>query len=340
MVTVISRRTGYNNQVYVCSNTKTVKEPRKVVIRKYGGNSIGNKDTLRPLTTTQELILVCELANRNLAPKLFGFFDGGRIEEYIDSHQMTEEEASTSDIETDLAKNIARFHAVDNVPFPKPGYDYSHVLRVHFREASEGIKNILQNKDLSEVHHIVQHNWEGELDWLSPLVSEDKHRIVLMHWDIHLQNIGVRNTVTDGGLKTILYDYEMVAYQMRGKDIGLFLMSKIGLIATTDMKAEDIDFPSEEECRLFVQEYMIEAKQLFEDWNEQGMDNFDHIMMESIIGGMVSAICFLFACAHNYQQLMVVNPEFVKGVCKRMNACFFACKRRFETSYPNYKKEL
>ena len=326
----------------MCSNTKTVKEPRKIVIRKYGGNSVGNKDTLQPLTTTQELILVCELANRNLAPKLFGFFDGGRIEEYIDSHQMTEKEASTPDIETDLAKNLARFHAVDNVPFPKPGYDYSHVLREHFRGASEGIKNILQNKDLSEVHHIFQQDWEDELDWLSPLISEDKHRIVLMHWDTHLQNIGVRNSVSDGQLKTILYDYEMSTYQMRGKDIGLFLLSKIGLIGTTDMKmqTEEIDFPSEEKCRLFVQEYMIEAKQLFEDWNEQGMDNFDHIMMESIIGGMVSAICFLFACANNYQHFLVVSSEFVKGILKRLNDCFFACKKRLQTSYPNYEKEL
>lgn len=216
------------NQVYICSNSKTKYEPKKVVIRKYGGNTIENIQSLRPLTTTEELVLLCELGRRNLAPKLYGFFDGGRIEEYIDSHEVTAEEACTPEIEVDFAKNLARFHAVNDVPFPKPGYDFGVVLREQYRVAKEGIDKILANKELAPLYHIVKYDWEKEFRWLSQLIHLTKHRIVLMHWDAHLGNIGIRNNKPENneGLSTILYDYELASYNMRGKDIGVFLMAK------------------------------------------------------------------------------------------------------------------
>jgi hypothetical protein len=305
---------------------------------------VGNKETLRPLTTTEELVLVCELSNRNLAPKLYGFFEGGRIEEFIDSHQITEEEACTPEIETNLAKNLARFHAVDNLPFPRPGYQFAVVLKEHYRGAAASIEKVVNDKTLSDIHPVVQYDWESELEWLSPLLSEDKHGMVLMHWDTHLQNIGVRNTRTenDGGLRTILYDYELSSYNMRGKDIGLFLVSKIGLLGSTDMKLpkEKIDFPAEEDCRLFINEYRKECSKLFEDWDADPKNSLNHIMMESIIGSMVSAVCFFFACINNHEHFVSANPDFFKGILVRLNDCYFSGKKRLHTAYPNYEELL
>ena len=115
---------GFSNQVYICSIDKANKEPNKLIIRMYGGNMIDNemKNTLMKLTINQELVLLGELGHRGLAPKVYGIFEEGRIEEFIGHHMMTEEEACTPEIQRDMAKTIARFHSVDNVPLPKPGY--------------------------------------------------------------------------------------------------------------------------------------------------------------------------------------------------------------------------
>ena len=340
--------------MYIVSNSKTKNEPRKVVVRMYGGNHIGEqRDSLKPLTVQEELVLVCELGRRNLAPKLYGFWNEGRIEEFIDSHQMSEEESNTPDIETDLAKNLARFHAVDNVPLAKPTYDFGTVLRNHYRGAASEIAKILANDQLFSIHSIMKHDWEKEIDWLEPLIDIKRHRMVLMHWDTHLQNIGVRNSTNghkpiDGNnndnelLKTFLYDYEFSCYNMRGKDIGLFLVSKVGLIGTNDLKLPTAPavFPELKDCKHFFTEYMKECRVLFDDWDESVKDSLDHIIMESILGVMVSCICYIFVAVNTHETFVQLNSQWFEGILNRMNDCFHSCKKKLQESYPDYEKTL
>ena len=314
-----------------------MKEPRKVIVRKYGGNIICNMETLKPLSKTEELVLLSELRRRNLAPKLFGFFEGGRIEEFIDAHPITEKEVSNPVIESDIARNLARIHSVDTVPFPRPGYDFRNVLRNHYQSAEENIAQILNNNHLLTIQDIIRHDWKMELDWLSRLLQPEDHRVVLMHWDTHLQNIGVMNTPLEGALRTIIYDYEMSSYNIRGKDIGLFLLSKSGLLGAPDMDVTDcIKFPSVDECKSFVTKYMAECKLLFEDWNEKENDSFDHIMMEAMIGGMVSSFCFLFLLVNNHDTLSKISPNNFEKTFKGLNNCYLSCKSSLQNVFPNY----
>ena len=297
---------------------------------------------MRPLTVTEELILVCELGRRNLAPKLFGFFDGGRIEEFIDCHQMTILETNAPDIQMDMAKTLARFHAVDNIPFRKPGYDLCQVLRNHYHGAAESIKKVLVLKDLEPVHDVMKYDWESEIRWLAPLMKINRHRMVLMHWDCHVQNIGVKNQ-KNGELATVLFDYEFASYNMRGKDIGMFLISKRDFIGsnTSLIPETKIEFPPLQDCELFISEYMKECKTLFHDWNENFIDSFDHIMMEAMIGVMVSCIFYMFARTNTFQEFLKISScDFFIGAIKRLNACFFACKKRFKSDYPDYAVRL
>ena len=338
---------GFCNQVYFVSNkttnaTNNKKEPKKVVIRKYGGNMVQDKALLKPLTTTQELLLFCELGRRNMAPKLYGFFDGGRIEEFIEMHQMTEEESLSPVYECDLAKNLARFHAVDNLPFPRPGYDFRDSLRDLHSVGKKVFDRFLAKEAYKDAHHIFAHDWESELNWLSPFLHPSKHRMVLMHWDPHLQNIGIRHNKqkTDTELSTIIYDYELSSYNMRGKDLGLLLMSRVGLLDPKIIHKENaIKFPSETECRSFLIEYMKECKILFmDDWDETALDSFHHIMMEAMIGGMVSCMCFLFPS--EIEPVEDIDPAFMIGWSKILHGFYFACKKKLQTKYPNFATDL
>lgn len=275
-----------------------------------------------------------ELSSLDLSPKLHGFFDGGRIEEFVDSHQMTEEEAFDPLLESDLARNLARFHAVNNLPLPKPGYDFRDILLQHFHSANDSIHKVLSDDNCSRIHSILKHDWESELDFLSSLLQPENHRMVLMHWDTHLHNIGVRNSPTEGQLKTILYDYEMSNYNIRGKDIGLFFLSRSGLHAS-DMSAVT-QFPPIESCKSFVQEYMKECRLLLRDWDETSLDSHQHILKESIIGGMVSCFCFLFSITgrlskgSSHGSVVKVPLDYFMTIIKRVYEGYISCKKALQ----------
>lgn len=345
------------NQVYIVSTTETKKEPRKLVVRMYGGNHVSEtRHTMKPLSVTEELVLVTELARRGLSPKVYGFWEEGRIEEFIESRQMTEEESRDPFYETDFAKNLGRFHAVDNVPLPKPSYDFGEVLMGHCRAGKDHLKILLQKSECSSIHDLLSHDWEKEIEELAPLCNINRHRMVLMHCDTHLQNIGILNDANEHSdtikmlddnnknsrLKTFIYDYEFSSYNMRGKDIGTFLASKTGLIGTNDMKIqkEPCVFPEKKDYELFIREYQKECRVHFSDWDEEGKDSLDHIVMESIVGLMVASLWYMFAGINAEEIFTQVNIEWFNGILKRLSDCFFSCKQRLKTSYPDIDQVL
>ena len=166
-----------------------------------------------------------------------------------------------------------------------------------------------------------------------------------MHWDAHLSNIGVRHNKESSDLSTILFDYELSNYNMRGKDVGLFLLSRVGMIGGKKMKdfinREDCTFPEPEKCRSFVEAYMKECSILFDDWDESGKDSFDHIMMEAIIGGMVSCLSFMMPSGPREEKdEMKEHKVFFSNFLQKLFWFYGGCKERLLKSYPNHLKEL
>lgn len=53
-------------------------------MRIYGGNLLPKDHPHRALDETGEVLVYYALAQRKLAPELYGFFPGGRIEQYIE----------------------------------------------------------------------------------------------------------------------------------------------------------------------------------------------------------------------------------------------------------------
>ena len=88
--------------------------------------------------------------------------------------------------------------------------------------------------------------------------------------------------------KVMLIDLENTSYNIRGKDIGLlfsqFLLSNF----------EQGSFPDEDYCKEFLLEYQQETQKLgyIEDFDPKGKDSLDHLYFESLIGTLVSALCF------------------------------------------------
>ncbi len=74
---------GLSNLLYQCSLPEKLKpqddEPAKVMLRIYGQIIRENPDTV-----VTDSVIFSALAEKNMGPKLYGVFTGGRVEEYLD----------------------------------------------------------------------------------------------------------------------------------------------------------------------------------------------------------------------------------------------------------------
>lgn len=334
-VSVDRIQAGHNNAVYIVKTDKVKKEPSKLIVRRYGGRFPTYKEFLSPCTETEELIITCQLASQGLAPRLYGFFEGGRIEEYIDSRPPTDEDLTDPNYQIDLAKNFARFHRVE-LPLPKPKFRYIDVLRDARVKTAEARGILISNHDMQEIHHVITHDWDKELDFLEPLLEPSRHRIVFIVWGGHPQNIGVMNNPKDGQLKSFLFDYEMCCYNLRGRDFGQTMPHLTGSSFMLDKP-----FPTNDQLDIFVKSYMEEGQRLFDDWDPTGKDSFDHIMMESLVGGMIASIEWLSTIINSARGGSFPFPlDMTKDAIKNVQKQFVDCKEQLMSRYPNFERDL
>ena len=73
---------GLSNYLYLCALPEDWAtengEPRKVLLRLYGEILLNNTEFL-----VNDSVIFALLSERQIGPKLFGVFQGGRVEEYI-----------------------------------------------------------------------------------------------------------------------------------------------------------------------------------------------------------------------------------------------------------------
>ena len=220
-----------------------------------------------------------------------------------------------------------------HVPMPNPGYNFMDVLWQNW------------NSYLSEnPTDQTEDDFTSELKWLDPLIRNDHHRIVLMNWDPHFANVSIRTNPKEGELKTIIFDFEMAGYNMRGKDLGLLLLAIGGSTAAdfNPLLPLNVEFPSTEICRMFFDFYLKECETHFDDIDRNGIDSFDHLMIESLLGGMVSMLCFLFVHLRSAKQLTGDLAgdfgEKMKFMKKNIRDSYFKSKKLLHELFPEYKK--
>ena len=85
------------------------------MVKKYGGNIFDDhaKDLIHINSPMIQSLIFHEQSSRGWGPKLYGLMDDGRVEEFVDCHTLTAEEAFTPEINRDLARALARFQSLD-----------------------------------------------------------------------------------------------------------------------------------------------------------------------------------------------------------------------------------
>lgn len=335
-------QTGVNNEVYFVSRNHEAgmdEEPSSVVVRIYGviehTTDAGreNKETRMKASEVEQILMLTKLADRGLGPRLLGVFDGGRVEEMIDCNKITIDDAYDEVIEADIARNLARIHGTE-VPLKKPGSDFLADLRELDSIVKARISYFEQLQD-ETLLPVITHDYQADLDFLQPLMDCKHNRIVLINWDTHVDNIALRKVPTESGLKSIIFDFEFGQMNIRGKDLGLFIVSRSGFfpIATADRK-----LGSAEQSARFLRAYQQEIRSQFEDVDVDGRDSIDHLMLESLVGGMVSCGLFILMiadfCAHRPDARDEKSRQFLLCLPPLFQA-FEQCKQAIQDRFPD-----
>ena len=291
---ITSLKGGYVNTLYIVENNvvsgnKT--EPKKVILRLYGGNVFGDNkremSTIFPLTSeVEETLVFHHQSMTGCGSKLYGVFSGGLVQEYIESHTLGHQEAGKPEVIQDLAKAYAMFHLHD-LPFDRskmqvffePHPCNEEILRSPIiTEAGIDVTNLISFVSVRE----------KEMEFVKKIVSTVETKEVLLHFDCQFLNVLVRDKASPKtGLKTALIDYEICFYGPRMMDFGGHFCGRMMDAAGKKSMISGHDYPPEDQRRLFLQEYLQEIQRLDPENFDPKIDNLEHLMLESEVGSLV-----------------------------------------------------
>ena len=290
---------GFVNRLFLCHNKKS---NEKVIIRLYGGKifkDTKNFNTLRNVGLEGEVLTFHLMHANGIGPGLLGVFDGGRIEEYLEGgHTLSQKDLKNDDVMTAMASKLAKMHSL-KMPLNKNPKDHISIIRGNFTKHLERFNQIMMGKELpegspEEFKHMVQSSnsfdWMQLIDWFDKTLPIIKSRSVFSHNDMNLTNFMVQPQKS-GDDKITFLDFEFAGYNYRGSDIGFhFKNRQIDVKKFTEEGGNTFDtnipYPSEEERRFFIREYLKIAMKSYNPVDED-IDNEDHLLLEAeFYGGL------------------------------------------------------
>jgi len=187
------------------------------------------------LNKEEEAYLAAKYGRTGLGAKVYSVFkteDGtlGRINKFIDTRTLEPEDVKDAEIRRDIARGLARFHALDVSFKPKVGDG-----RGFYKVLTQGLKTYQGSKQLKEVGGKTGVNIDELIDYdFATKVREVIRTLNALSarkgWCIHdmqYGNVLVRNQPKLGQSKIVLIDFKFAIRNYRGFDIGGHFMQKI-----------------------------------------------------------------------------------------------------------------
>lgn len=230
---------------------------------------------------------------------------------------------------------MAKYHSID-LPVPKVHKPLPDMMREFHAKYLEKVKTSgkptlppMSEQCAIAVNALLNYDMSSEANWLEKVGKQINRRFVFTHCDVNRGNTLMRlvDTHPDGRPMTwderiLLIDYEFSSYGARGQDIGNHFglqQHDFGQKHWLMHKA----FPSEARRRAFIKAYADECKRMnvFENWNENGSDSVDNIMLESEFGNLCARMKLLSFAQYAFDTFGImhisrkeVDPEFTDQV--------------------------
>lgn len=231
---------------------------------------------------TSEGIVFFANGLHGLGPKLLGVFAGGRVEEFIPSHRLTEIDLTDEILSLELARKLSRFHALQ-LPVPKNKRDLL-CLSAKYQDQydKEKLMKLIKDFDLdAEGSSFLDEDYRAEHTFLRSIESKVGGRLVLCHGDLNKNNILVRDTSDSFNERIMLIDYELAAIDYRGCDLAALLLGRMHEMDANAAFVPVCEWPDENYRRLIVGEYLKETRKLnYFKFDANGVDSVEHVMME------------------------------------------------------------
>lgn len=247
----------------------------------------------------EEVLVFYTMSRLGFGPKLYGVFEGGRLEEFVEGRTLINEDVQNPDLMAAFAKNLFKFHAlklpmnrnypsfIEKIDLMLPDYVSTWKDDVFSKETEAKFQG---QKDRAAAFDI-----QSEFAWLKSVFPKIKTRRVFSHNDMNRANCLLREGVENAEEKVILIDYEMACYNYRGMDIGLHFHNRTFDVSNPMNRFRSgLDYPTEEERRHFVKAYLDEArKQAAYEIDEEGLDSEDVLLLEAEFFNLVFQVFFL-----------------------------------------------
>lgn len=250
---------GLSNLLYLCSLPEKVKtredEPSKVLLRLYGRIIQEN-----PETVITDSVIFSLLAEKQMGPRLYGVFTGGRVEEYIKSRHLYTEELHQPDISVACARVMARFHQLTMPLVKEPRW----LFDVMTRYLDEALNNMsFDNPDAdkaAKLQKIMSYGLASELTCLRNLLGQVNSPVVFCHNDMQEGNILYCDE--DKGWQVLPIDFEYSSYNYRGFDFGNHFCEwcyDYSVETPPYYSAKIENYPNREQQLRFVRAYLEEG---------------------------------------------------------------------------------
>ncbi|CAL2037500.1 unnamed protein product [Caenorhabditis brenneri] len=162
-------------------------------------------------------------SDRGLGPKLYGFFDGGRMEEFLPSKTLNPEDVLKPEISKEIGQSFSKYHAIE-MPLSKRPHCFQ-IMRDSlkgYRELGGGDYNIFPTNVTYADHPktVSIDGLQNEIDkmeqWSNELFADT---LVFCHNDLTCANILQLNSTN----QLVFIDWEYACYNFRGYDLAMHL---------------------------------------------------------------------------------------------------------------------
>lgn len=280
--------------------------PKQFLLRILGGKFVSQEDKkdFEFLSEAGQALVYYEMSRIGQGPKLYGVFEGGRLEEYIPSTTLSDDHLKDPKLRAEFARKLARYHTLQ-LPFPKKPADFLGQLETHHLKkfnrddflANDIVKQTSVDIDLVSNYDVIR-----EVNWLREELKTLNGRVQFCLKDMNRLNALVRDVPDDNNERIVLIDYEISSYMIRGNDLGCHYN-----MWSTDLAAADfvstLSYPSSEIQLEYARSYLEEAKKLDTyKWNDE-VDCPEQLVKESMYFSLVNMLLFFSMFVASYQNL-------------------------------------
>ena len=332
-VTLQYGRGGLRNSVWLIERTSIDgSQVAKVVIRKSDGNLV-RSDEIDANESIIEHLIMFHASNLGVGPKIYGFFTGGCIQEYIEGHTLTIGES----LDKDIAVSLAQLHASD-LPLPKPGLDFIQNLFDNYKFFDQNFRSRLSIEMFKEMKIdtkiIAEFPFEEEFKWLSETMALVNQRMAFLHHDGNYLNCLVREDPGPNQSKIAFVDYELSQYNHRGFDLGSHFVNIMVLVTSKDLLtgAAIVDRGEREK---FIREYLAETEKLISDFDPNGLDSLANCTKESDLG-ILTYLLWMMVTILRVEMVYTPNLGQIMKIAVSYHDHYLEYKQEFKALYPGW----